>query len=100
MLYLLYNLLIYTLFNDVFNSSDTLMQEHRLKSFQNRVLRKIFRPKREKVTEGWRRLLNEELHELYCSPNIIWVIRSGSFNLAEHVARTGEMGIQDFGWET
>jgi hypothetical protein len=73
------------------------MQEHRLKSFQNRVLRKIFKPKREKVTESWRRLLNEELHELYRSPNIIWVIRSGRFNLAENVARTRERGIHYFG---
>jgi hypothetical protein len=76
------------------------MQKHRLRSFQNRVLRKIFRPKRGKVTEGWRKLLNEELHDLTSSPNIIWMISSGRFSLAEHVARTGEKGIQGFGGET
>ena len=59
--------IIYTLFNDVFNISDTLMQDHGLRSFQNRTLRKIFRPKKEKLKGGWRRLLNEELHDLYCS---------------------------------
>jgi hypothetical protein len=60
----------------------------------------VFMPKREKVTERWRRMLNEQLHDLYCSPNIIWVIRSGTFNLAEHVARTGERVIQGIGGET
>jgi hypothetical protein len=75
------------------------MHEHRLRSFRNRVLGKILRPKRKKVTKGWRRLLNEELHDLTSSPNIIWVIRSGRFSLVEHVARTGERGIQGFGGE-
>jgi hypothetical protein len=41
---------------------------------ENRVLRRIFGPKREEVAEDWRRLHNEELHKLYTSPNIIWVI--------------------------
>jgi hypothetical protein len=76
------------------------VQEHRLRSFQNRVLRNIFRPKREKLTKGWRRLFSEELHDLYCSPNIIWVIRSGRFDLAEHVTCTEKRGIQDFGGKT
>jgi hypothetical protein len=44
--------------------------------FQNRVLRRIFGPKREEVAGGWRRLHNEELHNLYTSPNIIRVIKS------------------------
>jgi hypothetical protein len=44
--------------------------------FENRVLRKIFGPKREEVAGGWRRLHNEEFHNLYASPNIIRVIRS------------------------
>jgi len=75
------------------------MHEHRPRSFQNRVLRKIFRPNKEKITEGWIRLLNEELDDL-TSPNIIWVIRSGMFSSAEHAARTGGRGIQGFGGET
>ena len=43
--------------------------------FENRVLRRIFGPKRDGVTEEWKRLHNEELHDLYASPNIIWVIK-------------------------
>jgi hypothetical protein len=44
--------------------------------YENRVLRRIFGPKREKVVEGWRRLHNEELHNVYASPNIIRVIKA------------------------
>jgi hypothetical protein len=53
----------------------TLREKHRLRVFENRVLRKIFRPRRERVTGHWRKLHGEELHELYCSPNIIRVIK-------------------------
>jgi hypothetical protein len=53
----------------------TLRKEHGLKVFKNRVLR-VFVPKREEVAGGWRRLHNEELHNFYASPNIIWVIKS------------------------
>jgi hypothetical protein len=76
------------------------MHEHMLRSFQKSVLRKIFRPKRERVTEGRRRLFNDELNDLTSSPNIISVIRSGRLSSAEHVARTGERDIQGFGGET
>jgi hypothetical protein len=54
----------------------TLNSEHRLGVFENRVLRRIFLPEREEVGTGWRKLHNEELHNLYTSPNIIRVINS------------------------
>jgi hypothetical protein len=54
----------------------TLRSEHRLRVFKNRVLRRIFGPEREEVAGGWRRLHNEELHNLDASPNIIRVIKS------------------------
>jgi hypothetical protein len=43
--------------------------------FENRELRRIFRPKRDEVIEGWRKVRNEELNDLYCSSNIVWVIK-------------------------
>jgi hypothetical protein len=52
----------------------TLREEHRLRVFENRVLRRIFGPKRDKVTGGWRKLHDEELHDLYSSPSIIRII--------------------------
>jgi hypothetical protein len=54
----------------------TLRKEHRLRVYENRVLRRIFGPKREEVAGGLRTLQNEELHNLYSSPNIIRVIKS------------------------
>jgi hypothetical protein len=54
----------------------TLREEHRLWVFENRVLRRIFGPKRDEVTGGWRKLHNEELYNLYSSPNIIRIIKS------------------------
>jgi hypothetical protein len=62
-----------------------------LRAPENRVLRRIFEPKREEVAGGWRRLHNEELHNLYTSPNIIRVITLTGVGLAGHVARIGEM---------
>ena len=56
----------------------TLREEHRLRVFENRVMRKIFGPKREEVTEEWRKLHNEELNGLFSSPNILWVIKPRS----------------------
>jgi hypothetical protein len=53
-----------------------LREEHRLRVFENRVLRRIFVPKRDEVTEGWRKLHNEELHCLYSSPGIVRVIKA------------------------
>jgi hypothetical protein len=54
----------------------TLREDHRLKVFENKVLRRIFGPKRGEVTGGWRKLLNEEHHDLYSSPSIIRIIKS------------------------
>ena len=54
----------------------TLIEEHRLRVFENRVLRRIFWPKGDEVTGEWRRLHNEKLYALYSSPVIIWVIKS------------------------
>jgi hypothetical protein len=54
----------------------TLREEHRLRVFENRVLRRIFGPKRDEVTREWRKLHNEELRDLYSSPSIIRIIKS------------------------
>jgi hypothetical protein len=67
-----------------------LTEERRLRVFENRVLRRIFGPKRDKVTGKWRRLHNKELYALYSSPNIIRVIKSRRLRRARHVACMGE----------
>jgi hypothetical protein len=59
-------------------------------SIENRVLRRIFGPKRDEATKDWRRLRNEELNDLYSSPNIIRVIKPRRMRWAGHVARMGE----------
>ena len=69
----------------------TLREECRLRVFENRILRRIFGPKRDE-NGGWRRLHNEELHSLYSSPNIVRVIKSRRLRWAGHVAKTAEMG--------
>jgi hypothetical protein len=69
----------------------TLSEEHRLRVFENRVLRRMFGPKRDEVAGGWRKLHNEELHGLYSSPSIIRVFKSRRMRWAEHVARMGEV---------
>jgi hypothetical protein len=58
--------------------------------FENRVLRRIFGPKRDEVTGEWRKLHNEELHSLYSSPDIIRQVKSRRKRWAGHVARLGE----------
>jgi hypothetical protein len=59
--------------------------------FENRVLRRIFGPKRDEVTGGWRKLHNEELHSLYSSPSTVMVIKARRMRWAGHVARMGDV---------
>jgi hypothetical protein len=70
---------------------NTLREEHRLRVFENRVFRRIFGPKRDEVTGGWRKLHNEELYGLYSSPSIVRVIKARRMRWAGHVARMGEV---------
>jgi len=67
-----------------------LREERRLRVFENRMLRRIFGPKRDKVTGEWIRLPNEELNYLYLSPNIIQVIKSRRMRWVWHMACLGE----------
>ena len=67
--------------------SPTLREEHRLRVFENRVLRGIFGPKRDEVIVERRKLHNGELNDLYCSPYIVRVIQSRRMRWAGHVAR-------------
>jgi len=68
----------------------TLREERKLRVFENMVLRRIFGPRRDEVTGEWRRLHNEELNDLYSSPNIVRVIKSRRMRWAWHVTRMGE----------
>jgi hypothetical protein len=70
--------------------------------FENRVLRRIFGPKRDKVTVEWRKLHNKELHDLNSSPSIIRIIKSRRMRWAGHVARMGENRgtLIDYWWES
>jgi len=68
--------------------------------FKNRVLRRIFRLKKDDITGVWRKLHNEGLYDVYCSPNIIYLIKSRRMRWEGHVACMGDRrGVQDFGGE-
>jgi len=67
-----------------------LREERKLRVFQNMVLRRTYESRREEVTGEWMRLHNEELNDLYPSPNIVRVIKSRRMRWAGHVARMGE----------
>jgi hypothetical protein len=67
-----------------------LREDHRLRVFENRMLRRIFGPKRYEVTGEWRNLHNEELRDLYISPCIIKMIKSRKMIWARHIERMGE----------
>jgi hypothetical protein len=68
--------------------------------FENRVLRRIFGPKRDEVLGGWRELHNEELHNLYCSPSVIRMIKSKRMRWAAYIARMRKKRNEysDFAW--
>jgi hypothetical protein len=66
--------------------------------FENRVLRRIFGVERDEVMEGWRKLHNEELHNLYSSPSIIRMIKSRRVRRTEHIARMGVRGMHIGFW--
>jgi hypothetical protein len=79
--------------------SRTLREEHRLRVFENRVLRRIFGPKRDEVTGDWRRLHNEERYAVFSSRDNIRVIKSRRMRWTEHVARMGDRrGVYRFWW--
>ena len=73
------------------NRSLALREERKLRVFENMLLRRIFGPRRDEVTGEWRRLHNEELNDLYCSPNMVRVIKSRRMRRVGHVAHMGEV---------
>jgi hypothetical protein len=75
-----------------------LREEHRLRVFEERLLRGIFGPKRDGVTGKWRELHNEELYDLYSSPNVIQVIKSRIMRWVGHVACMGRVEVRAGFW--
>jgi len=70
-----------------------LREERRLRVFENRVLRRVFGPKRDEVRREWRKLHNGELNDLYSSPSIVRMIKSKRIRWAGHVARMAKRGV-------
>ena len=80
------------------NLPHNLREDPRLRVFENRVLRKLLGSIKDEVTAEWRRLLSEKLYVLYCSPNVVRVIKSRRMSWARYMGRMGD--IQGFGGET
>ena len=78
--------------------SNTLREERRLRVFENRVLRRIFGPERDEVTGEWRKVHNVWLNDLYCSPNIVRVIKWRRMRWVGHVARMGRGEVYTGFW--
>ena len=77
-----------------------MREERRLRVFENRVLRRVYGPKRDAVKGEWRKLHNEELSDLYSLPNIVRVVKSRIMRWVEHVARMGQgREFTGFRWE-
>jgi hypothetical protein len=77
-----------------------MLKKIRLRVFENRVLRRIFGPKRDEVTGEWRKLHNEELHNLYSSPDIIRQVKANEVGGACGTYGRGEKSVQGFGGKT
>jgi hypothetical protein len=86
----IYNIILPAVLYGCETWSLTFLEEHRLRVFENRVLRRIFGPTREEVMGGWRRLHNEELRDFYSSPSIIRMIKSKKIRWAGHIALMGQ----------
>jgi hypothetical protein len=97
----IYRIIIFTLVLFGYETwSLTLREERRVRVFENRVLR-IFEPKRDEVTGGWRKFHNEELHDLYSPPTTVWVIKLRRMRWPGHVAQKGRgKSCTLFWWET
>jgi hypothetical protein len=76
----------------------SLREEHRLGLFENKVLGRIFGPKRDKATGGWKKLHGEELYDVYSSPSIIRVVKSRKMKWAGNVTRMGRRGTRICCW--
>ena len=93
------NIILPVVFYEYETWSFKLREESRLRVFENRVLRRIFGLRREEVTGEWRKLHNEELNHLHCSPTVVRVIQSRKLRWVGNVARNGVSCVQDFSGE-